>query len=203
VSGSSDHDVVSESGLEALVRRAGGFSRGPAPVEKWNPDYCGEIDIRIVRDGTWFYMGTPIGRENLVKLFASVLRRDEDHRYYLVTPVERIGITVEDAPFVAIEMDVSGTGSDQALTLRTNVGDVVQVSSSHRLRFEQEDHSGGLKPYVHVRGRLEALLSRPLLYQLAEIGTDEVIAGDRWFGVHSAGDFFPAILSAELERLSR
>lgn len=199
----SDHENVSETGLEALVRRAGGFARGPAPVEKWNPDYCGEIDMRIARDGTWFYMGSPIGRENLVKLFASVLRKDDDGRHYLVTPVERIGITVDDAPFVAVEMDVAGTGRDQVLTLRTNVGDVVQVNSSHRFRFEQEDHSGGLKPYVHVRGRLEALLRRPLLYQLAEVGTHEVIANESWFGVHSAGEFFPAILSDELERLAR
>ena len=114
-----------ESPLDALVRRAGGLKGGKPPIHKWNPPDCGPIDMRIAADGTWFYMGTPIGRPPLVELFASVLRREENDKYYLVTPVEKIVIEVEDAPFVAVELHAEAAGEAQSLTLRTNVGDVV------------------------------------------------------------------------------
>ena len=112
--------------LEALVARAKHAGEGLPPVEKWNPEFCGDLDIQIKRDGTWFYMGTPIGRAPLVRLFSTVLRKDEDGKTYLVTPVEKVGITVEDAPFVAVEMNATGSGDQQVLTFRTNVGDLVE-----------------------------------------------------------------------------
>jgi len=200
-SGGSPGEI--EGGLEALIRRAGEHGRGPAPVDKWDPDYRGDIDMRIASDGTWFYMGTKIEREALVRLFSTVLRKDSDGKHYLVTPVERLGIVVDDAPFVAVEMHASGEGREQVLTLRTNVGEVIEAGPEHPLRFEDEEGTGGLKPYIHVRGRLEALLLRPLLYELAEFGVDEEFDGTRWFGVWSNGVFYKAIPSDELERLAK
>lgn len=185
-------------GLEALIARAGSAgAKGPPPVERWNPPFCGDIDMRIATDGTWFYMGTPIGREALVKLFASVLRRDEDGKTYLVTPVEKCGITVDDAPFVAVEMHAQGDGPDQRLTFRTNVGDVVEAGADHPLRFVIDAENGGLKPYVLVRGRLEARLGRAVMYELVEHGTEAVVDGRAWFGVHAGGRFFPAVPADE------
>ncbi|WP_428650783.1 DUF1285 domain-containing protein [Roseibium sp.] len=177
-------------GLKALMSRADGRDRTPPPVEKWNPPFCGDLDMRIARDGTWYYLGSPIGREALVKLFASVLRRDDDGRFYLVTPVEKIGITVDDAPMLAVEMAVSGKSENQALTLRTNLGELVEVGPDHPLRYEKEPDSGGLKPYVHVRGRLEALFTRALMYQLADLLEER--EGDKGVetGVWSKGAFF-------------
>jgi hypothetical protein len=206
-----DHNAVntagagSAEGLEALLRRAGAAAagEGPAPVERWNPPDCGDLDMRIAADGLWYYLGTPIGREPLVRLFASVLRRDEDGRYRLVTPVEKIGITVEDVPFVAVELHATGTGADQAITLRTNVGDIVEAGPAHPLRFEAEPDTDGVRPYVLVRGRLEARLARPLLYELVEHGGNELKDGEEWFGVWTRGVFFPMMRTAELERLSR
>lgn len=183
-------DIMPE-GLKALISRAGGGDRKPPPVEKWNPPFCGDLDIRIARDGTWFYLGSPIGRQALVKLFASVLRRDADDRHYLVTPVEKIGITVEDAPFLAVEMAVAGEGEAQELTLRTNVGDLVVVGADHPLRFEKEPDSGGLKPYVLVRGRLEALFTRALMYQLADLIVDRSGPEGTQMGIWSKGSFYP------------
>lgn len=189
------------AGLEALIGRAG-TKGGAAPVERWDPPHCGKLDIRIGRDGLWYYLGTPIGREPLVRLFASVLRRDADGVTYLVTPVEKIEITVDDAPFLGVEMNAAGDGPDQVLTLRTNVGDVVAIDADHPMRFEPEQDTDGLKPYVLVRGRLEARLARPLLYELVEHGTTEARDGTEWFGVWSSGLFFPMMRQAELERLS-
>ena len=163
-------DAADQRGLEALIARAARADKGLPPVERWNPPYCGEIDMEIRPDGTWFYMGTPIGRPALVRLFSTVLRKDEDGRTYLVTPVERVAIRVVDAPFVAVEMTVSGRGEKQVVTFRTNVGDVVEAGPQHPLRFVDEDGTGGLKPYVLVRGRLEALLARPVMYELVEHG---------------------------------
>ncbi|TYC55833.1 DUF1285 domain-containing protein [Rhodobacterales bacterium] len=177
-------------GLKALISRADASDRSPPPVEKWNPPYCGDLDIRIARDGSWHYLGSPIGREPLVKLFASVLRRDADGRHYLVTPVEKIGITVEDAPLLAVEMAVAGEGRDQTLTLRTNLGDLVTVGPYHPLRFEKEPDSGGLKPYVLVRGRLEALFTRALMYQLAEMLEERQGEHGKEMGIWSKGQFF-------------
>ncbi|QFT30737.1 hypothetical protein FIV00_09640 [Labrenzia sp. THAF82] len=177
-------------GLKALMSRADKPGRSLPPVDKWNPPFCGDLDIRIARDGTWFYLGSPIGRQALVKLFASVLRRDEDDKHYLVTPVEKIGITVEDAPLLAVELAVDGTGENQVLTLRTNLGDLVEAGPDHPLRFEKEPDSGGLKPYVHVRGRLEALFTRALMYQLAEMMEERDSETETELGIWSGGVFF-------------
>ncbi len=177
-------------GLKALMSRADGKDKSLPPVEKWNPPFCGDLDIRIARDGTWFYLGSPIGRQPLVKLFASVLRRDEDGRHYLVTPVEKIGITVDEAPFLAVEMATTGAGVEQQLTLRTNLGELVKVDADHPLRFEKETDSGGLKPYVLVRGRLEALFTRALMYQLADLIEEKPEDGVKHTGIWSGGRFF-------------
>lgn len=184
------------SRLEAEARKAG--SKGLPPVHLWNPPFCGDLDMRIAADGTWFYLGTPIGRKPLVKLFASVLRHDEDGKYYLVTPVEKIGIKVDDAPFLAVEMDVQGAGRTQSITVRTNTDDVVRIGEAHPLRFAKEDGTDGLKPYVLVRGRLEALFARSIFYDLVALGVDEQMKGTSMFGVWSEGMFFPMQRSSEL-----
>ncbi|EFO31721.1 conserved hypothetical protein [Roseibium sp. TrichSKD4] len=176
-------------GLAALMERAGSPRKSLPPVEKWNPPYCGELDIRISADGTWSYNGSPIRREPLVRLFASVLRRDEDDRHYLVTPVERIGIFVEDAPFVAVEMDIQGENLSQELTLRSNMGDVFAIGEDNPLWFQVEPETLGLKPYARVRGRLDALFARPLLYQLADVFEEHPDDNQR-MGVWSGGKFF-------------
>ncbi|TYC64580.1 DUF1285 domain-containing protein [Stappia sp. BW2] len=193
-------DAALPEGLKALMSRADTGGKGPPPVDKWNPPFCGDLDIRIARDGTWYYLGSPIGRMPLVKLFASVLRKDEDGRHYLVTPVEKIGITVEDAPLLAVEMAVEGMAREQQLTVRTNLGDLVAVGEDHLLRFEKEPDSGGLKPYVHVRGRLEALFTRALMYQLADLMEERETDDGTRMGVWSGGRFFPvdpAFLNAQ------
>lgn len=176
------------------LQEAAGTAKGPPPVHLWNPPFCGDIDMRIARDGLWYYMNSPIGRKPLMKLFASVLRHDEDGRYYLVTPVEKVGIEVEDAPFVAIRMAVEGKGREQAISFETNTDDTVTVDGAHRLRFETEEGTDGLKPYVLVRARLEALVSRALFYDLVALGSVE----DGWFGVWSSGHFYPMQPASEI-----
>jgi hypothetical protein len=161
---------------------------GPAPVHLWNPPYCGEIDMRIARDGTWFYNGTPIGRPALVKLFSNVLRKDPE-RFVLVTPVERVGIMVEDAPFLGVEFLREGEGEGQKLRLRTNVDDWVEISAQHPLKFLPGE-SGGLKPYALVRGELWALVKRALFYDLVAWGESRIVDGEEMFGVSSHGAFF-------------
>lgn len=174
------------SRLTATLGEAKG--RGPAPVERWNPDYCGEIDMRIAADGTWFYMGTPIGRPALVKLFSTVLRRDPE-RFVLVTPVERIGIEVEDAPFAAVEMAVEGVGEGRSVAFRTNVDDLVEVSPDHPLRFEAGER-GDLKPYVLVRGGLWARVTRALTYDLVDLGEERERDGRKTYGIAVSGSFY-------------
>ena len=169
-------------------------AKGPPPVHLWNPPFCGDIDMRIAQDGTWFYMNSPIGRKPLVQLFSSVLRHGEDGKYYLVTPVEKVGIRVEDAPFTAVRMAVEGEGRTQSICFETNVDEEVTVDATHPLRFAEEEGTGGLKPYVMVRARLEALVSRALFYDLAAVGTVE----DGWFGVWSSGQFYPMQKAAEI-----
>jgi hypothetical protein len=175
-----------QSGLEgiaaALPRERG---KGPPPVHLWNPPFCGDIDMKIAADGTWFYMKTPIGRPALVKLFASVLKR-EAGKYFLVTPVEKVGIEVADAPFLAVEM----RREDGVLNFRTNVDDWVACGPEHGLRFEQEA-TGGLKPYLHVRRDLWAKLTRALFYELVELGEERTVDGRAMFGVASGGEFYP------------
>lgn len=188
-----------DQGLDALMRRAmsqtgqeqGG--KGLPPVEKWEPDFCGDLDMEIKADGTWFYMGTPIGRPALVRLFSTVLRKDEDGRTYLVTPVEKIGIRVEDAHFNAVEMHVTGEGEDQVITFRTNVGDVIAAGEAHPLRFVTDDETGGLKPYILVRGRLEALVTRAVMYDLVALGEELMLDGVEMFVLRSGGCVFPVM----------
>jgi hypothetical protein len=152
---------------------------------------CGDFSIRIARDGTWFYHGSPIRRMPLVKLFSTVLKRDADGQYWLVTPAERGRIEVEDVPFIAVELEVSGTGQDQILTFRTNLDDRVDAGESHPLRVESDMATGEPRPYVLVRPGLEARLNRPVFYQLVELGHEETVNGGREFGVWSNRKFFP------------
>jgi hypothetical protein len=189
-------------GLEALISRAARAGKGAAPVERWNPDFCGDLDMEIRADGSWIYLGTPIGRPALVELFSTVLRKDADGRTYLVTPVEKVGIRVVDAPFIAVEMNAAGRGDDQVLTFRTNVGDVVEAGPGNPLRFVDEDATGGLKPYVLVRGRLEALVARPVMYELVEHGEEIDIGGRTMFAVRSRGEVYPIMPAERLQRLS-
>ena len=183
-------------GLDAIAGVAREASqKGPPPVHLWNPPFCGDLDMRIASDGTWFYLKTPIGRPALVKLFASVLKREGD-KYFLVTPVEKCGIVVEDAPFLAVELEVERgdpgvpAASSQVLHFRTNVDDWVACGSDHALRFEPEPETGGLKPYLHVRRNLWAKVTRALFYDLVELGEERDIGGERMFGVASGGEFF-------------
>ena len=183
-------DQNPSSGLETLAtsaRKAG--QKGPPPVHLWNPPFCGDLDMRIAADGTWFYMKTPIGRLALVKLFASVLWREGD-KYFLKTPVEKVGITVDDAPFTAVEMKAEGEGAARTLSFRTNVDDWVTAGPDHALRFEPEPETGGLKPYLHVRRDLWALVTRALFYDLVELGEEREVNGRRMFGVASGGEFY-------------
>jgi uncharacterized protein len=183
-------------GIDAIAdvaKRTGG--KGPPPVHLWNPPFCGDIDMRIAADGTWFYMKTPIGRPALVKLFASVLKREGD-KYFLVTPVEKVGIVVDDAPFLAVEMQAQEEGGTRLLRFRTNVDDWLECGADHALRFEPEAGTGGLKPYLHVRRDLWAKLTRPLFYELVALGEERDVDGRRMFGVAS-GDSFFAMAPAE------
>ncbi len=173
--------------LEDLLKHAEGDA--PAPVERWNPPYCGDIGLEILRDGSWQYQGSPIRRPAMVKLFARVLRRDADGRTYLVTPAEKIDIAVADAPFIAVEMQVQGEGQTQSLVFRTNVDDVVQCGLEHPLRFAVDGAGGAFKPYVHVRGRLEALISRAVVYDLVALAWPGPDKGPP--GIWSGGAFFP------------
>lgn len=175
------HDL---GGLQGQLLKS--LGRGPAPVERWDPPYCGDIGLKIRADGTWLYQGSPIGRLPLVKLFASVLRKDADGRTYLVTPTEKVDVAVADAPFLAVEMEVHGAGCDQELIFRTNVDDVVRCGPQHPLRFACQDQTGGLKPYLRVRGRLDALLTRALIYDLLEL----VVENGGRLGIWSGGAFF-------------
>jgi uncharacterized protein len=181
------HPVAGLDGIAGAAKQAAG--KGPPPVHLWNPPFCGDLDMRIAADGTWFYLKTPIGRLALVKLFASVLKREGD-RYYLVTPVEKCGIVVDDAPFLAVEMRVDETDAGRTLHFRTNVDDWVACGAGHALRFEPEPHSGGLKPYLHVRRDLWAKVTRALFYDLVELGEERDVDGARMFGIASGGEFF-------------
>jgi len=193
----SNDPIPTSGALERLGAALGSAARAkkPPPVERWNPPYCGEIDMRIAADGTWFYNGTPIGRPALVKLFASVLRKDPD-RFVLVTPVERVGVVVEDAPFQAVEMAVEGEGDGRRIAFRTNVDDLVSVDADHPLHFER-DPAGGVKPYVRVRGDLWARATRALAYDLVDLGEERDVDGQAVFGLSAAGCFFPIAPASE------
>src|SRR4051812_24424553 len=190
-----------KTGLDAIageVKRAG--KKGPPPLHLWNPPFCGDLDMRIAADGTWFYLKTPIGRHALVKLFASVLWR-EGTKYFLKTPAEKVGITVDDAPFTAVEMKQEGEGAARVLSFRTNVDDWVACGPDHALRFEPEEETGGLKPYLHLRRDLLALVTRALFYDLVELGEEREISGKRMFGVASGGEFYAMAPADELKGL--
>jgi uncharacterized protein len=180
--------IGQQGGLEGIVAALPREKRGPPPVEKWNPPFCGDIDMKIAADGTWFYQKTPIGRPALVKLFASVLKREGD-KYFLVTPVEKVGLIVVEAPFLAVELKVEDDARGKVLSFRTNVDDWVEAGPGHALRFEPEPE-GGLKPFLHVRRELWAKVTRPLFYDLVELGEERTIDGKAMFGVVSAGEFF-------------
>jgi hypothetical protein len=166
-------------------------------VHLWNPPFCGDLDMRIAGDGTWFYMGTPIGRPALVRLFSTILKR-EDGKHFLVTPVEKVGIRVDDAPFLAVEMLREGEGQDRTLRFRTNVDDWVDCDGTHGLRFKQAA-DGGLTPYLHVRADLWAKVTRAIYYDLVDIGEEQVVDGRPMFGIASGGEFF-AMADAEQMR---
>lgn len=171
-------------GVAAAAKAAG--ERGLPPVHLWHPAYCGEIDIRIRKDGVWFHEGTPIGREALVRLFSTVLRLDPDG-YHLVTPAEKMKITVEDAPFIAVRVDRVG----DTLRFETNVGDVVEAGPDNIIRVEIDPATGEPRPYLHVRRGLEALIARPVFYELAEMATPRETADGAVFGISSNGAWFP------------
>lgn len=166
------------------------MSKGLPPVEKWNPPNCGDIGMKISRDGVWFYQGSPIGRQKMVRLFSTILRRDEDGMHYLVTPVEKVPVEVEDAPFLAVEMQVEDKGRNQKLCFRTNVEDIVVAASDHPLRFTIDKTTQAPTPYIHIRGRLEARIVRSVFYDLVELGEIEKINGIEKFGVWTSGKFF-------------
>jgi len=182
----------------AAAARAAATGKGPPPVHLWNPPFCGDIDMEIRRDGTWFHEGTPIGRPALVRLFASILRK-EGAKYFLVTPVEKVGIRVEDAPFVAQDAEIAGTGSEAAITFATNVGDSVTAGPDHPIRVARDADTDEPGPYVMVRAGLEALIDRKTFYRLVEVGTTREVDGIAWFGLWSGGAFFPVIPAAELD----
>jgi hypothetical protein len=159
------------------------------PVDRWEPAHCGDSGMRILADGTWLHEGSPIGRTALVRLFSTVLRREADGSHVLVTPVEKLSIAVEDAPFLAVEMTSEGEGPTRRLAFRTNVGDVVMAGPEHPLTIEDRGH--GLHPYLHVRGGLEALVARPVYYELANLALDEPNGPEGVPGLWSDGAFFP------------
>jgi uncharacterized protein len=160
------------------------------PVHLWNPDFCGDIDMRIARDGTWFYMGTPIGRKRMVKLFSTVIRLDDDEKYYLVTPVEKIGITVDDAPFTAVEANAFGEGEEQTIVFRTNVDDEVVAGPDNPIRMAIDPVTQEPSPYVMVRDGLEALIGRSVFYQLVDLGVEQQRDGKTVLGIWSSGQYF-------------
>ena len=187
-------------GLTVAAREAANTTsagKGLPPVHLWNPPFCGDLDMRIATDGTWFYMGTPIGRPALVRLFSTILKR-EDGEHFLVTPVEKVGIRVDDAPFLAVEMLKENGESGRLLRFRTNVDDWVSCDAAHRLRFEAAA-DGGLTPYLHVRADLWAKVTRAIYYDLVDIGEERVVDGHPMFGIASGGDFF-AMADAEQVR---
>lgn len=189
--------VKPDPGALAESVKAATRGGGLPPVEAWNPPFCGDLDIRIARDGTWFYLGTPIGRPELVRLFSTILKR-EGARHFLVTPVEKVGITVDDAPFVAVDVERTMRDGEPVLTFITNVGDRVDAGPDHPIRVERDRDTGEPAPYVHVRAGLEALIDRKSFYRLVDIGTRERHGGEEWFGLRSGGAFFPVIPAADL-----
>jgi hypothetical protein len=188
-------------GLDAITGALAEAGRRLPPVELWDPPFCGNLDMRIAADGTWYYLKTPIGRPALVKLFASVLKREGDD-YFLVTPAEKCGIHVEDAPFVAVELKMTDGDAGKVLNFRTNVDEWIACGSGHELRFDPEPGTGGLKPYLHVRRGLWAKITRSLFFDLVALGEEREIADEAMFGVTSMGVFFPMAPVDQIKDLS-
>lgn len=188
----------SPDSLIAAARAAEKAGKLP-PVEKWDPPFCGDLDMEIRRDGTWFHEGTPIGRKPLVRLFSTILKREGD-AYFLVTPVEKVGLRVEDAPFVAVDIEAAGDGADQVISFTTNVGDRVLAGPENRIRVERPGNGAEDEPapYIHVRAGLEARIDRKSFYRLVDLGEAHAVDGTDWFGVWSQGIFFPIIEVAKL-----
>ncbi|MCB1361781.1 MAG: DUF1285 domain-containing protein [Rhodobacter sp.] len=184
---------------DSLAKAAGKAAKkgGLPPVHLWNPPFCGDLDMRIARDGTWFYLGTPIGRAPLVRLFSTILKL-ENGKYYLVTPVEKVGITVDDAPFVAVDFVARGHGQTQVLVFETNVGDHAEAGIEHPIRVTRDPGTGEPAPYVMIRAGLEALIDRKSFYRLVDLGEHARHEGQSWFGLWSGGTFFPIIPSDEM-----
>jgi hypothetical protein len=176
-------------GLASLQREAAAGRKLP-PIEHWHPQHCGDIAICIARDGTWFHEGTPIARRELVRLFSTILRRDDDG-FHLVTPGEKLRIVVEDAPFTAVLLNVAGEGRDQTLQFVTNVGDETTAGPTNPIRVDLDRRTGEPRPYVHVRARLEALIARSVFYQLADLAVPGDGAHRGTLGVWSSGAYFP------------
>jgi hypothetical protein len=189
-----------QAGLETIAASLPREKGGLPPVERWDPPFCGDIDMKIAADGTWYYQKTPISRPQLVKLFSSILKREGDN-YYLVTPVEKVGIIVVDVPLLAVELKIE-YDNRQTLAFRTNVDDWVTAGPGHALRFDPEATSGGLKPYLHVRRGLWAKVTRALFYDLVELGEEREIAGTRLFGVASEGEFFAMAEASALKEFA-
>ena len=189
--------IVKPTAESVLASAGAATGKGPPPLHLWNPPFCGDIDMRIARDGTWFYMGTPIGRPGLVKLFSSIIKREGD-AYFLVTPVEKVGIAVDDAPFLAIDVESSGKGRNQRVTFTTQVGDTAVAGPTNPLRVMRDAKTGEPSPYILIRGNLEALIDRKSFYRLIDLCQHTVHDGADWFGLWSDGVFFPIIPSAEL-----
>jgi hypothetical protein len=200
IDGENKADGAKPATMQRLIAALGASPGKIPPVERWNPPWCGEIDMRIDADGRWVYMGTPITRPALVKLFASVLKM-EDGRHLLVTPVEKLGIQVDDAPFSAVEMIVEGEGEARQISFRTNVDDVVAVDADHMLRFDI-GVDGGVKPYVHVRRGLWARLTRALAHEMLALGEVRDVEGVAMFGVHAGGLFHGALPADALDGTS-
>lgn len=183
----------------ALAAAAGSATpaKGLPPVHLWNPPFCGDIDMEIRRDGTWFHEGTPIGRAPLVRLFSTILKREGDE-YFLVTPVEKVRLRVIDTPFVAVDADVSGAEGTAKITFTTNVGDSVTAGPAHPITVTRDAVTGEPNPRIMVRSDLWARIDRKTFYRLIDIGSHQITDGTRWFGLWSGGTFFPVIPSSEL-----
>ena len=193
----SSQKSVNATAESILASARAAKGRGLPPVHKWNPEFCGDLDMRIARDGTWYYLGSPIERPAMVKLFSTILRKDGDS-YFLVTPVEKVGITVDDAPFVAVDFEVSEENGEQVLTFLTNVADRAAAGPDHPIRVTRDPETGEPSPYVLVRDRLEALIDRKSFYRLVDLGETAPHDGRDWFGIRSSGQFFPIIPADEL-----
>lgn len=180
-----------KTGLASLMAEAKAHGDGLPPVEKWHPEYCGEMDMVIRRDGSWWHEGTQITRAPLVKLFSTVLRKDEDGETYLVTPVEKIQIKVECAAFLAVRVNAQGSGKSQRLFFTTNMDGVVELGASHALSVETDTKTLEPTPLIHIRGRLEALLLRSVFYELVALAIEIKTKDGMQLGVYSNDLFFP------------